>query len=243
MRIMEVVPGLEALAAGASLAAGGLLAWSVRGRTAQVFGASVWRGSVENPAVALTFDDGPSESTPQLLEVLERHRAKATFFMCGRNARRCPAIARQVCAAGHEIGNHTETHPRFDFKSPGFILREMAAAQKSIVEITGATPRWFRAPYGVRWYGVGAAQKRLGLTGVMWTAIGRDWRWPGERVAARLLAAASNGAIFCLHDGRTMQARPDIRATLDAVGQVIPQLRDQGFEFVTVGQLLRPCPV
>lgn len=240
MEAMEVGPGLE-VAAGASLAAAGFVAWAVRGRAAQVFGASVWRGSVEQPSIALTFDDGPSESTPQLLEILARHRAPATFFMCGHNVRRCPAIARQVCAGGHEIGNHTETHPRFDFKSAGFILREMAAAQKSIVDVTGATPRFFRPPYGVRWYGVDAAQKRLGLTGVMWTAIGRDWRWPGERVAARLLAASSNGAIFCLHDGRAMQTKPDIHATLDAVDRVIPQLRDRGFQLATVGQLLRPA--
>jgi peptidoglycan/xylan/chitin deacetylase (PgdA/CDA1 family) len=74
----------------------------------------------------------------------------------------------------------------------------------------------------------------------MWTVIGRDWRWPGLRVAARLLSASSNGAIFCLHDGRTMQAKPDISATLEAVDQVIPRLLDRGFEFVTVGQLLHP---
>src|SRR5438045_3050809 len=83
-----------------------------------------------------------------------------------------------VATRGHEIGNHTDSHPRLDFKSPRFIYREMAQAQATIQEITGVAPRWFRAPYGVRWFGVAQAQQLLGLRGVMWTVIGRDWKWP-----------------------------------------------------------------
>jgi peptidoglycan/xylan/chitin deacetylase (PgdA/CDA1 family) len=74
----------------------------------------------------------------------------------------------------------------------------------------------------------------------MWTVLGRDWKWPGPQVAARLLAHASNGGILCLHDGRDIQPDPDIRATLEAVEQAIPRLQDRGFHFETVSQIL--CP-
>jgi peptidoglycan-N-acetylglucosamine deacetylase len=228
---------VASMAAGAALAGAGFLAWAVRGRSARVFGDSVWRGSAATPQLALTFDDGPSESTPALLAILERYRVPATFFMCGRNVERCPDIAREAVAAGHEAGNHSYTHPRFDFKSSEFIFQELATAQQIIQSATGATPRWFRAPYGVRWFGLGAAQQRLSLTGAMWTVIGRDWRWSGARVASRLIAKASAGSILCLHDGRVLTPNPDIRATLDAVGQVIPRLLDRGFGFVTLSQM------
>jgi peptidoglycan-N-acetylglucosamine deacetylase len=223
-------------AAAATLAGAGLLAWAVRGRASRVFGDSVWRGSTATPQLALTFDDGPSESTPDLLAILERYRVPATFFMCGRNVERCPDIARQVVAAGHEPGNHSHSHPRLDFKSPEFIYRELSAAQEIIATATGATPRWFRAPFGVRWFGLNAAQQRLGLTGAMWTIIGRDWRWPGPQIAGRL-SSASSGAILCLHDGRVLQPNPDIRATLAAVEQVVPRLQDRGFQFVTLSRM------
>jgi peptidoglycan/xylan/chitin deacetylase (PgdA/CDA1 family) len=231
--------GLIGAAAGMASAAG-FLAHAARGRSSAFFGESVYRGDRTRRVLALTFDDGPSESTPALLDILDRHKVPATFFMCGQNVRRCPAVAREVGARGHQIGNHTDSHPRFDFKSPDFIYREMALAQETIQKATGAAPRWFRAPYGVRWFGVRQAQQRLGLTGAMWTILARDWRLPANRVAELLLARASNGAILCLHDGRTVQPEPDIRATLEAVEYGIPRLQERGFEFLTLSQIL--CP-
>src|SRR5438477_12644363 len=90
------------LATGAAAAAG-FLAWAVRGRSAQVFGPSVWRGSRNHRAISLTFDDGPSEGTPQILEILQRYAIPATFFQCGANVERLPNVARDVAAAGHII--------------------------------------------------------------------------------------------------------------------------------------------
>ena len=192
------------------------------------------------PALALTFDDGPSESTPALLEILAEQNVPATFFMCGKNVRRCPKIARQVVAAGHEVGNHTDSHPRLCLRSPEFIFGEMALAQETILQVTGVAPKLFRAPYGARWFGVRSAQQRLGLLGVMWTVIGRDWKWPSPRISRLLLSRASNGAILCLHDGRETRRRSDIRSTLEAVETVVPALKHRGFQFETVSQIL--CP-
>jgi peptidoglycan/xylan/chitin deacetylase (PgdA/CDA1 family) len=218
-------------------AAVGLATYAVRGKSSQLVAPSIWRGDKKRPAIALTFDDGPSESTPTLLEILAEHQVKATFFMCGRNVRRCREIARDVAAAGHEIGNHTDSHAALYFKSPEFIYREMALAQESIHQITRANPRLFRAPYGVRWPGLRSAQERLNLTGVMWTAIARDWKWPAPRILSLLLQEAANGAILCLHDGRGLERSPDIRATIDAVASALPILKQRGFSFETVSQL------
>ena len=227
--------------AGAAVAASAaVLARAVRVPSCTLLAPSVHRGASTRRAIALTFDDGPSESTPELLEILARYRAPATFFQCGANIRRVPEIARQVAAAGHEIGNHSDTHPKLYFQSPGFIYRELAAAQETIEAATGVRPRYFRAPFGARWFGLREAQRRLGLTGVMWTTIGVDWKLPAPEITARLLAGASNGAIFCLHDGRTVRPRPDISATLQAVRELLPKLMESGFHFEKVTDIL--CP-
>ena len=231
--------GILGVASGA-VAASGFMAYAVRGRSSRIFGESYYHGDRRKSALALTFDDGPSESTPKLLEVLGKYHVTATFFMCGENIRRCPDVAREVAARGHELGNHTDSHPFLGFKSPRFIYGEMARAQQTIQETTGVTTQWFRAPYGARWFGIGQAQQLLRLRGVMWTVIGHDWTWPAARVSERVLHHAANGGIICLHDGRTVQPAPDISATIEAVDYTIPRLQQRGFEFQTLTQIL--CP-
>jgi peptidoglycan/xylan/chitin deacetylase (PgdA/CDA1 family) len=227
-------------AAAAVSASVAVLAYGVRVPSSSLLAPSVHRGATTRPAIALTFDDGPSEATAELLEILARWYAPATFFQCGANVRRLPEVARLVAEAGHEIGNHTDTHPMFGCKNRDFIYREMAAAQAIIEQITGTRPRWFRAPYGVRWFGLAEAQRRLGLTGVTWTSLALDWKLPSDRVVSRLLRGASNGSILCLHDGRALQSRPDIRVTLEAVRELLPKLMEQGFHFERVTDIL--CP-
>ncbi|MFN7997213.1 MAG: polysaccharide deacetylase family protein [Bryobacteraceae bacterium] len=229
-------------AAIAGLAGGaGFLAWGVRGRSASVFGSSVAHGPKGHRAIALTFDDGPSEGTPGVLELLEKHRVPATFFQCGANVERLPEVARKVAAAGHEIGNHSHTHPLFCFRSPAFILQEFTRAQYAIRDVTGCSPKLLRAPFGARWFGFREAQRRLGLLGVMWTRIGYDWSLKADKIVSRMLPGLTSGAILCLHDGRELRVNPDIRETLTAVGALIPILRDRGYEFETVTRLL--CPM
>jgi peptidoglycan/xylan/chitin deacetylase (PgdA/CDA1 family) len=221
-------------------AAAGLMVWAVRGRSSAVFGPSVYRGSRSRPAIALTFDDGPSESTPAILEILAKYSVRATFFQCGANALRLPAIGREVAAAGHEIGNHSHTHAPLYLKPARFIAAEFGHAQDAIGAATGFVPRLLRAPYGARWFGFAEAQRRLHLLGVMWTVLALDWKLPAGRVAGRVLRGASNGGIICLHDGRELRSKPDIRTTIGAVARVIPRLEDRGYKFETVSELL--CP-
>ncbi len=225
---------------GMACAAAGFMTYAVRGRSSAVFGPSVWRGASDRASVALTFDDGPSESTPELLKVLESHRARATFFQCGLHVRRLPEVARAVAGAGHEIGNHSDTHTRFYLRSARTIHDELARAQETISATAGVRPKLFRAPYGVRWFGLRAAQQKLDLLGVMWTAIARDWKLSAPAIVARLSGAARNGAIFCMHDGRGAAPKPDIGASIEAVRRLLPALEEKGYHFETVSEIL--CP-
>lgn len=226
--------------AGGVLATAGALAYAVRWPSSGLLAPSIHQGPRDRAAIALTFDDGPSESTPRLLDLLSRYRVPATFFQCGANVRRLPRLACEIGDAGHEIGNHTDSHAMLHFRSPGYIRNELMRAQETIEDVTGITPALFRAPYGVRWFGLRRVQRELRLLGVTWTVIGRDWKWPAEQVEKAVLRRAANGTIVCLHDGRELQAAPDIRATLEAVRRILPVLLDKGFQFRTVSQLI--CP-
>jgi peptidoglycan/xylan/chitin deacetylase (PgdA/CDA1 family) len=216
--------------------------------SATLFGRAVSNGPANRPAIALTFDDGPSPGSLAIAQFLEAHDIKATFFQCGENVLRHPEIARELQNAGHEIGNHTLTHrrlcPRIGWQlnllSPQTILHEFSQAQEIIVETTGAVPRVMRPPYGLRWRGVGAAQRELGLTTVLWSVIGHDWEWPAAQVAHHVVSNAGPGGIICLHDGRDTRSQPDIAETLKAVREIVPRLQDLGYRFETVSAIIRP---
>lgn len=229
------------------LAAAAIVIWrGVAGSRSQLLAPSVYRGSSRRRAIALTFDDGPSPGTFVLLRLLEQEKVRATFFVCGQNVERHRDIANAIVLAGHELGNHTHTHarlcPRLGWKlnvlSPAMVIREVAKAQDAIERSTGVTPHLFRAPYGFRWFGLREAQRRFGLLGVMWTTIAHDWEWSAPRVAHHVLRRACPGGIVCLHDGRDTRPHPDISTTLEALREIIPALRRQGYAFETVSEML-----
>jgi peptidoglycan/xylan/chitin deacetylase (PgdA/CDA1 family) len=120
------------------------------------------------------------------------------------------------------------------------MAREVARAQKMIQDEVGVAPRLFRAPYGLRWWGLDGAQKQFDLLGVMWTVIGHDWEWRADRVARLVLRKAGPGGIICLHDGRDIQPSPDVSEMLKAVREIVPVLKGEGFGFETVSELLLP---
>lgn len=229
------------------LGAGLLCLWrGAASRRSLLFGRCILRGPAGRRVVALTFDDGPSPATPELLRYLAAHGVRATFFVCGQNVQRHPEIARSVLAAGHELGNHTFSHPRLcprlgwriNLLWPRTIAQELGHAQREIELATGARPRLFRAPYGLRWWGLRRAERRLGLQGVLWSVIGHDWEWPAERVARHVLGQVRPGAIVCLHDGRETRAEPEVQATLAAVRLIVPELQRRGYRLETVSGLL-----
>jgi peptidoglycan/xylan/chitin deacetylase (PgdA/CDA1 family) len=230
-------PGFASLATGAAIAG---MCWAVRGRSSAVFGPSVWRGQPGRKAMALTFDDGPGAGTVEILKVLAEYGVPATFFQCGTHVLRAPELSHWIRASGHEIGNHSHTHPNCALQRPSFIEDEFRQAQEAIAEATGAAPVLMRAPYGVRWFGFGEMQEHLRLTGVMWSVLGRDWKLPARAIADRVVSGARDGAIVCLHDGRGMLKDPDINSTIEAVRRIVPALLEKGYRLETVSQLL--CP-
>jgi peptidoglycan/xylan/chitin deacetylase (PgdA/CDA1 family) len=159
------------------------------------------------------------------------------------NVERLAGVARDVVDAGHEIGNHSYSHAALWLRSQKFIADEVARAQQAIESKTRKRPTLFRAPYGVRWWGLRSVQREYSLLGVMWSVIANDWTRPAGAVAERVLRGAENGAVFCLHDGRELRADPDISNTIEAVERIVPMLRDRGFAFRTVTDLLQGDPV
>jgi peptidoglycan-N-acetylglucosamine deacetylase len=227
------------LAAGAII--GGISAAAAYGsvsRSSQLFGPSVYRGPGRRKSVSLTFDDGPSEGTQDLLDYLATENVFCTFFQCGMNVRRLPHIAGRVAACGHQIGNHTYSHTKLPFKPREFIDYEFSEAQRIITFETGIAPMISRAPYGFRWVGMREVQRKLSLLDVMWTVMGFDWRWSAERITDHVLCHTTPGGIICLHDGRGVERNPDISETISAVKKIVPVLRDEGYSFEIVNDLM-----
>ena len=173
--------------------------------------------------IALTIDDGPDpDVTPQVLDILDRHAAKATFFCVGQQAARYPELCREIVRRGHSVENHSQHHRHtFSFLGPRGFLRELQAAQNTLSQITGQAPLFFRAPAGLRNPFLDPVLSKLGLTLASWSARGFDTRiGDAERVKQALLPKLRAGAILLLHDGhaaRTPQGAPVILDVLPAV--------------------------
>ncbi|MDZ7639009.1 MAG: polysaccharide deacetylase family protein [Bryobacterales bacterium] len=228
------------LALGAAGAAAGLGAYAVNGRSSSLLAPSVWHGPREHPTYALTFDDGPSESTPRLLDLLDFHGVKATFFLLGANVRRLPGIAREILLRGHEVGNHGDRHPYYCFQAPRFVYSDIVFGQREIEDALGFSPWLFRPPFGLRWPGMREAQRDCGLVGVQWSVMGRDWRLGANGIAQRLADGVEPGAILCLHDGRELAVDPDIHHTITAVRAFLLHRATEELKPVTVSALFAP---
>lgn len=184
--------------------------------------------------IALTFDDGPSpETTPELLDTLEREKATATMFLMGGPARDNPDLVRREQAMGLEIGNHTMTHPTLSNESDATVRRELEQTQQILTGITGQTPHLMRPPYAARTKRTDAVSRELGLSVITWHDSPQDWVNHDAATVARLtVSKARPGEVVLMHDPHQW--------TVDAVAKIIPQLREQGYVFVTVTQLLGP---
>jgi peptidoglycan-N-acetylglucosamine deacetylase len=225
-----------------SLAAGAM-ACAVRAPWCDWLAPSVYKGDPRRKTIALTFDDGPSEGTGELLDLLDRFGVRATFFMCGANVVRLPGVAQEVFCRGHEIGNHTYSHKPLYLRGAEFIEREIAAAQKTFEDVLYFRPKYFRAPFGCRWFGLRRAQAEHDLTGVMWTVLGLDWKYQADQIARRVVDRVRPGGIVCLHDGRGLHVSPDIQNTLDALAWALPVLQKQGYRFETISEMLCPTDI
>jgi peptidoglycan-N-acetylglucosamine deacetylase len=205
-------------------ATGAFFTYAARGKSASIFEPSIWHGPRSDRAVALTFDDGPSESTPRFLDLLDGYGVRGTFFVCGANVQRLPKVAKAIVDRGHEIGNHGFDHSRLWLRSPAVIADQVERTQKIVQDVTGTSPRWFRAPFGVRWFGLGSVLKKNQMTGVMWTLIANDWSLRAYQIEKRLMRGMEPGAIICLHDGRELETDPDVSRTFEATKRYVPHV-------------------
>lgn len=205
------------------------------------FGPSIVRGPSDRPSVALTFDDGPSEGTAPVLEILQRYKIPAVFFVCGQNVRRLPQLTQAIVSSGHELGNHTDSHVDLWFRSRRVIHSELLRAQRTIEDVTGVRPRCFRPTFGSRWFGLRAVLEDLSLQQVMWDTGGDDWDSAGHETGTRISTSAGHGSIICLHDGRGLLRDPSIQSTLDALNVMIPLLLDRGLQFRSLASWLNPA--
>jgi peptidoglycan/xylan/chitin deacetylase (PgdA/CDA1 family) len=212
--------------------------YATYGVRSQWLGRTDWRGRVDTGAVALTFDDGPSEDTERILEILAEHNLRATFFMIGRHVERFPQIARRIVAGGHEIGNHSYSHPIYLYRSPRETRRQVERAQAVIKETTGVQPKIARPPCGVRTPAYFAAARRLGLRTVQWDVAGFDWKRHSANMIARdVLRRVRAGSIILLHDGDS-DGKCDRNATAAALPLIIEGLRERGLSIVPLAELL-----
>lgn len=194
---------------------------------------------------ALTFDDGPSAWTPSVLELLHEHGARATFFLIGARVRERPETARAVRAAGHELGSHTLSHPRLTELGDDEIRAEIAGGLEAIDEVLGERPRLFRAPGFHADARVLRIVSELELDPVFADVDPEDWRRDKDShtIFRLVLAGLRPGAIVDLHDGYPpppTSARDDCTPTLEALEHLLPCLRTEGYELVTVSELGDP---
>lgn len=198
-------------------------------------GASVRYSSVktDEKVLAMTFDDGPHRTiTPQLLDYLKSKNIQCTFFVVGPNVQAYPDIIQRMVADGHEIANHTWSHPILTSCSDAKIRSELQRTEDIIIKVAGVRPRLMRPPGGGMNKRIEAMiYQEFGYSDIFWSVDPQDWRRPGiATVTSRLVAGAHPGAIMLAHD-----IHPP---TLPAVKDAFEQLLAQGYRFVTVSQLL-----
>lgn len=190
--------------------------------------------STAQKRIALTFDDGPhKEYTQRILEILKTHGVKATFFIVGENAERYPDRIQTIAEEGHELGNHTYSHASVNKLSPKELEEELEKTSQIIERITGIRPKVFRPPFGA--YNDSCVERitSLGYRCVLWSKDSRDWELPPVGTIVSTMEAVSAGDILLFHDYNQKNS-----PTPSALEQLIPKLLQEGYEFVTVSQLL-----
>jgi peptidoglycan-N-acetylglucosamine deacetylase len=188
---------------------------------------------VDGPYIAMTFDDGPSAKlTPKLLDLLAARHIKATFFVIGENVAEHPEVVARAAQEGHEIGNHSWSHPNLGHMSDDGVRGQLRKTEDAIRSATGTRPTLMRPPYG----SVTPRQKKwineeFGYKIILWDVDPNDWKRPGPMVVCnRIMKETRAGSIVLSHD-----IHP---GTIEAMPSTLEQLADKGFKFVTVSELI-----
>lgn len=208
-----------------------------KSRSFQLFGEMITNVEAEEKVVALTFDDGPGENTEEILAILKRHGVKATFYLTGREIEQRLVDAKKIAQEGHEIGNHSYSHKRMIFKSPSFIREEIEKTNALIRETGYEGEITFRPPYGRKLVFLPYYLQQKGMKTILWNIepdsypeIAED----AEKIAAHVKENVAPGSIILLHV--MYESR---QASLAAAEKIIIGLKEKGYQFVTVTELLQ----
>lgn len=225
------------LAAAAAASAAG---YQSMAPTGQWYGRAFSRGPRGSKQLAFTYDDGPNDPhTLRLLEVLAKHSVQATFFMIGRYVQQRPDIVRDVVKAGHIVGNHTFSHPLLIFKSAGEIRSELATCKSALRDAIGEHSNLFRPPFGGRRPAVFRIARQLGLEPVMWNITSYDWNAKSAEQIERMVSQhVRGGNVILLHDGGHLALGADRSHTVTATDRLIARYKDEGYEFVTIPEMV-----
>jgi peptidoglycan-N-acetylglucosamine deacetylase len=217
-----------------------LLSYITESPKNQLWGPTITSEPLKQKVIALTFDDGPNPPyTTEIVDYLHSVHVPATFFVVGIAVQAHPDVVRLEVKDGDAIGNHTWDHAHLVLLSKDHIARELTTTEALIQQTTGVHTDLFRPPFGARDFAVIRIARQLGFRVIMWSVpLPGDWRRPPPRVIAdRVLRYVTNGGIIVLHDGnRGLPA--DRQNTVDATKLIVTQLRDEGYRFVTVPELL-----
>lgn len=198
----------------------------------------VWHGSRDEKVIALTFDDGPNPKyTPLILDILKEYNIRATFFVLGKHALKYPELIEREMLENHEIGNHTFNHINPVQCSPTEFEKEFTLTQEVIFSTIEVMPRLFRPPYGNYNEKVVEIVENQGAKVVIWSTHqdSKDWSNPGvNEIVKTIVSETRNGDIILLHD----HVEHDKSDTVESLKIIIPKLKEKGYKFVTVSQLI-----
>lgn len=195
----------------------------------------IWVGPGDKANVALTFDDGPSPIyTPQILDILAKYHVKATFMIIGDEAKKNPEIIKRIIAEGHELGNHTMSHPEAPKLTPEELEKQVADNNALLQNLTGKKIYFFRPPYGYFDVAYFMTCRRQGVNVVLWSIVPRDWEKPDASIITkRVLEQIEPGSIVLLHDGGG-----DRSQTVAALAGILDGLQERKLKAVTLSTLL-----
>ena len=205
------------------------------------FGRSLWRGPADRPRAALTFDDGPGPSTPEVLDALGREGVRATFFVLGQQVERHPEIVRRMVAEGHQLANHGYDHGILIFRGARHVREQLRRTERAVERAVGADAmtRVCRTPHGFRGPATALACSRAGYRMAAWTHGVFDSAEPGVAVIARRASRAlAPGTILLLHDADGWAPGRPRQQTVDALSEICRSARAREIELVTLDDLV-----
>ncbi|WP_045515833.1 polysaccharide deacetylase family protein [Neobacillus niacini] len=201
-------------------------------RTFQLFGGLTYKVETENKVIALTFDDGPTKNVDQILPLLDKYKAKATFFLIGKDIVKHPEEAKKLVEAGHQIGNHTYSHERMVLKSPTFIKEEIEKTDELIRKAGYKGEIDFRPPYGKKLVGLPYYLNKHNRETIMWSLEPDTYYTSADEKVNYVIENIIPGSIILLHPMYDQTG-----GEIQAIEDILQKLTNDGYKFVTVDQL------